>query len=65
MLETATHAPLPEAPLERAAALIARHRYPQGEARALLAIKAGAAKLLRQLETARFERYAPFVAIMR
>lgn len=36
VLETATHAPLPEAPLERAAALIARHRYSQGEDRDLL-----------------------------
>jgi hypothetical protein len=37
-------------------------------ARALPATKAGAAKLLRQLETARFARnsgpYAPFVATM-
>lgn len=31
VLETATHAPLPKAPLARAAALIARHRYSQGE----------------------------------
>jgi hypothetical protein len=29
VLETATHAPLPETPLERAATLIVRHRYSQ------------------------------------